>query len=80
MDDPYRPFMGKKGKSWGELDLKEIAGRVAGGRRSPEVEAAARTMVAACQKAGLSADEAKSLLEELYGPVSVAPSGRSRQR
>lgn len=67
MSDPYCPFMGKKGRSWGELDLSGIAGRVASKPRvPPEVESAVLSLADACRAFGVGLDEAKGLLEEAF--------------
>jgi len=78
MADPYCPFVGKKGRPWGErgeLDLPSIAERVVG--VSPDVEEAARALVAACRKAGVSLERVQDLVKTVY--VSAPPSGRSRR-
>lgn len=71
--------MGKRGKAWGELDLEDIAGRVAARNSHPDVNAAVKALVVSCRKAGLSAEDAKSLLDEAFAPVSARPSVRSRR-
>lgn len=88
MANSYCPFMGKKGRAWGELDLPGIAGRVAGSepRTPPEVESAAQALAAACKKAGVDLEAAKSALEEAFKAPVVSEalpariSGRSRRR
>lgn len=78
MGDPYCPFMGTKGKSWGELELQSIAGRVAG---PPEAVAlAVRAVVDACRKNGVSPEQATVLLEEAFRSVSAPPSSDTRRR
>lgn len=77
MEDPYGPFMGKRGRSWGELELQSIAGRVAG---VPDaVTSAARALADACLAGGVPLEKAKELLEEAF-PVSALPSGGIRRR
>lgn len=80
MGDPYCPFMGKKGRSWGELDLSSIAGRVAAAKTPPEVESAVRALAVACRKHGVELDDAKKLLDGEFQTASVATSSRSRRR
>jgi hypothetical protein len=75
MEDSYGPFMGRKGKSWGELELQSIAGRVAG---VPDaVTAAAREMAGACRTEGVTLERAKAILEEAFSAPS--PGGSPRQ-
>lgn len=78
MADSYCPFVGKKGKSWGErgeLDLPSIAERVVG--VPPDVDEAARALVLACRAAGVSLERVQALIKASY--VSAPPSGRSRR-
>jgi hypothetical protein len=79
MLDPYCPFMGRKGKAWGELDLPSIAERVAG--IPPEVEAAARALSKACKKSGVGLERAQEVLKTLFEdlPVSASASRRGRR-
>ena len=80
MADPYCPFVGKKGRSWGELDIPSIAGRVAAGAVPAEVEDAVRKLAAACKASGIGLERAKELLKEAFGPeVSATSSGRNRR-
>jgi hypothetical protein len=78
MADAYCPFMGRKGKPWGELDLASIAGRVAG--VPPEVAAAARALVSACRESGVDLERVQELIGHLFEePVSAASSRRARR-
>jgi hypothetical protein len=78
MANAYCPFMGRRGKPWGELDLASIAGRVAG--VPPEVAAAARSLVAACREAGVDLERAQELVGYLFEEtVSASSSKRARR-
>lgn len=77
MEDSYGPFMGKRGRSWGELELQSIAGRVAGA--SEAVVSAAREMASVCRAEGVPLERAKELLEEAFS-VSAPPSTGIRRQ
>ena len=78
MVNTYCPFMGKKGRAWGELDLASIAGRVAG--VPPEVSVAARALISACRDAGVSPERAQELVGYLFEEtVSASSSKRARR-
>lgn len=73
MPDPYNPFRGKRGKSWGELELQSIAGV------PDDVTSAARSMAEVCREEGIPLDRAKDLLEHAFS-VSAPSSGGSPRR
>lgn len=61
--------MATNDKSWGELDLKSIADRLAGGLPA-SVTDAARKFAAACLKSGVNVAQATAAVERAFADVS----------